>query len=357
VIKKRTILIAAGGTGGHIFPAMAVAEAYKRSNYGSIHWLGVKGRLEEKIVKDRFPIDFLTLTGLRGKNIVGKIKSLLQLISATIQAMNVIRRVQPHVVLSMGGYPSAPAAIAARLLRKPLVLHEQNAKAGLTNKWLAKVATCVLTAFPNVIKGATVVGNPVRHAIIDIPEPRKRLLDRRHALHLLVLGGSQGAHFLNTQVPKVLKTFSFGLRPIVWHQSGFRDHDQVLEDYRAISLDAKVNSFIRDIAQAYEWADLVIARAGALTCSEIAAAGLASILVPYPYAIDNHQYYNAKFLAAAKASVILMQKTDGTQKLIDLLNKFLQDRTRIFDMSCAARRLAKPHATDAVIKACLDVIK
>jgi UDP-N-acetylglucosamine--N-acetylmuramyl-(pentapeptide) pyrophosphoryl-undecaprenol N-acetylglucosamine transferase len=176
-------------------------------------------------------------------------------------------------------------------------------------------------------------------------------------LHLLVLGGSQGARFLNNTLPEVLKGFYFDLTPIVWHQSGFHDHDQVIEDYRAISLDAKVNCFIRDIAEAYEWADLIIARAGALTCSEIAAAGLASVLIPYPGAVDNHQYDNASVLEKGKAGVIFTQKDFDRQKLIDLLTQFLQDRTQILKMSCAARRLSKPKAVDAVIKACLHVVK
>ena len=206
--KKRTLLIAAGGTGGHIFPALAVAKAYQKLNHGPIHWLGVKGRLEEKIVKGRFPIDFLKLSGFRGKSRIHQLKSLIYLTKATLQAIRMMRRVKPDVILSMGGYPSAPAAIAALLLRKPLVLHEQNAKAGLTNKWLAKVATSVVTAFPDVLKNATVVGNPVRQEIIDIPNPEKRLTDRRHTLHLLVLGGSQGARFLNDTIPLILKDFS-----------------------------------------------------------------------------------------------------------------------------------------------------
>jgi UDP-N-acetylglucosamine--N-acetylmuramyl-(pentapeptide) pyrophosphoryl-undecaprenol N-acetylglucosamine transferase len=222
---------------------------------------------------------------------------------------------------------------------------------------LAKIATVSLTAFPHVLKGAKVVGNPVRQVIVNIPEPKKRLLNRRHALHLLVLGGSQGARFLNLELPKVLKAFPLERRPIVWHQSGFHDHDQVLEDYRAIFLDAKVNCFIRDITNAYEWADLVIARAGALTCAEISAAGLASILIPYPYAVDNHQYDNARVLEKVGASIVLVQNPFERQKLIDLLAQFLQDRQKIIDMSCAARRLCRLDATDEVIKACLHVIK
>src|SRR3989339_132113 len=344
----KKLLIIAGGTGGHIFPALAVAKAYQEKGKGEVYWLGAKGKLEEKIIEGKFPIDYLPISGMRGKNFFTKLKMPFQLIKSIFQAIRIIKKINPDVVLAMGGYVSAPGSIAAKLLRKPLIIHEQNSIAGLTNRYLAKIADTVLEAFPHTLKQAKTVGNPVRQEIIHIPDPKTRLTPRTHTVHLLILGGSQGAHFINEKMPKILKQFPTGCRPIVWHQAGMTDRRQVLEDYRACLLDARVDDFIQNMFEAYEWADVVIARSGALTIAELAAAGLASILIPFPEAVDNHQYTNAKYLAEGGAAIILEQKNFDDQKLIDLLNSFLKDRIKIIPMSENARALAKPKATEEI---------
>jgi len=353
----KKLLIIAGGTGGHIFPALAVAQAYQAAGHGEVYWLGAKGKLEEKVIEGKFPIDYLPISGLRGKGFITKLKIPFQLIKSIFKAIQVIKKINPEVILAMGGYVSGPGGVAAKLLGKPLIIHEQNSIAGLTNKLLSKIANTILEAFPHTLKNAQTVGNPVRKEIIDMPDPKTRLTPRTHAIHLLILGGSQGAHFINEKMPKILKNFPTGCRPIVWHQTGMNDRRQVLEDYRECLLDARVDDFIHDMFEAYEWADVVIARAGALTIAELAAAGLASILIPLPTAVDNHQYYNAKYLAEGDAAVILEQNNSNhfdDQKLVDLLNEFLKDKNKVIDMSVNARALAKLNATEEIVQSILN---
>ncbi|MBT76978.1 MAG: undecaprenyldiphospho-muramoylpentapeptide beta-N-acetylglucosaminyltransferase, partial [Chromatiales bacterium] len=304
------ILIMAGGTGGHVFPALAVARALKGCDQ-QIVWLGSRRGIENELVpREGFPLEATRVSGLRGKGIWSWCVAPLKLLLAIYDALRVVIRHRPKLVLGMGGFASGPGGLAAWMLGKPVIIHEQNSVAGLTNRLLAGFAREVLEAFPGSFSsgiGARLVGNPVREAITALAEPSVRLAGREGPVRVLVLGGSQGARVLNERVPVAVSLLGDDQQCEVWHQSGRNDFAQTRDTYKSAGLDVRVEAFIDDVAECYAWADLVICRAGALTISELTAAGLGAILVPYPSAVDDHQTKNAGYLVAAGAAVLIPQ--------------------------------------------------
>ncbi len=353
---KRPVLIMAGGTGGHVFPALAVAEQL-RAHGVPVIWMGTQRGLEATLVpKAGIPMEWIGVAGLRGKNLRQRALMPLMLSQALWQAGLILRRLRPSVVLGMGGFVSGPGGVMARLLGIPLVVHEQNAIAGLTNRWLARFARPVLQAFPDTFapaRQARTVGNPVRAAIADLPPPAERFAGRTGPKRLLVLGGSQGALALNQRVPQALALLAEPERPEVWHQAGGQLHEAAGAAYQAAGVTARLTPFIDDMAEAYGWADLVLCRAGALTIAELAAAGVGALLVPFPFAVDDHQTANAGFLAREGAALLCPQADLSAERLAAQLREWLGDRDRLLGMAQAARRLAQVDAAEQVAQACL----
>lgn len=349
----RTILIMAGGTGGHIFPALAVADQLRDKGW-KVVWLGSKAGMESQLVPQYgFEIEWVRFSGLRGKGLLRLVLLPLNLLIAFCQSARAIFRVRPDVVLGMGGYISFPGGIMAALLARPLVLHEQNSIAGLANKVLARVADRILVAFPNALKNSEWTGNPVRRDIAQLPAPEWRFRNRAGNLKVLVVGGSLGAQALNETVPRALALIPQSQRPEVTHQAGEKHLATLESGYREAGVSATTLAFIRDMASAYAMADVVICRAGALTISELAAAGIASVLVPFPSAVDDHQTFNARYLADQSAAVLLPQAELTPRKLADLLLGFT--RTKLLDMANRARALGKPDAARIVAERCMAV--
>lgn len=354
---RGNVLIMAGGTGGHVFPALACAREFKARGY-AVHWLGTPRGIENELVPAaELPLHLIQVSGLRGKGKLSLLKAPFQLIRALLQARKVMRELQPVCVLGMGGYVTGPGGLAARLNGAPLVIHEQNAVAGTANRSLAPFASRVCEAFPNTFgKGDKLrtTGNPVREELF-LETPRDALAGRKP--RLLVLGGSLGAEPLNKLIPAALAKLPAELRPKVFHQAG-KQHDQVTaERYREAAVEAEVAPFIKDMAGAYAWADLVICRAGALTVSELAAAGLPSFLVPLPHAIDDHQTRNADYLAKEGAAFLLPQHATDADKLAAQLTEVLMHPEKLKAMGRTARSLAKPDATRTVVDICLEVAR
>ena len=348
------ILIMAGGTGGHVFPALAVAAALRERNE-QVVWLGTERGLEAQLVPAAgIPLEFIRVSGLRGKGVMNWIAAPFRVAVALIDALGVLRRRRPKVVLGMGGFASGPGGFAAWLLRRPLVIHEQNSVAGLTNRLLAGMAREVLEAFPGAFSGrkTTCVGNPVRQSVVDLPEPSARFAGRYGPLRLLVLGGSQGALALNEPVPQALALIDADQRPEVVHQAGWSTVDVARAAYRSAGVAARVESFIDDMARMYGWADLVICRSGALTVSELAAAGLGAILIPFPAAVDDHQTTNGEFLAREGAAIIMQQRDLTAQALALEIRRCIDDRSLVLERARRARKLASPDATRIVADRC-----
>ncbi len=351
------VLIMAGGTGGHVFPALACAREFRARGY-SVHWLGTPRGIENELVPAAgLPLHLIDVSGLRGKSKLALLKAPFQLLKALWQARKVVRELEPVCVLGMGGYLTGPGGLAARLCGAPLIIHEQNAVAGTANRSLVPFASRVCEAFPNTFAGSAkrrTTGNPVREELF-LETPRAALRNRRP--RLLILGGSLGAEPLNKLLPAALALVPAELRPEVFHQAG-KQHDAITaERYRAAGVEAQVAPFIKDMARAYAWADLVVCRAGALTVSELAAAGLPSFLVPLPHAIDDHQTRNADYLAREGAAVLLPQRSTDAAALAAQLTEVLMHPERLNDMARTARRLAKPDATRSVVEICLEVAR
>jgi UDP-N-acetylglucosamine--N-acetylmuramyl-(pentapeptide) pyrophosphoryl-undecaprenol N-acetylglucosamine transferase len=343
----------AGGTGGHIFPALAVAEQLRDKDW-RIVWLGSRAGMESKLVPQHgFEIEWVRFSGLRGKGLLRMVLLPLNLLIAFWQSARAIFRVRPDVVLGMGGYISFPGGMMAAALARPLVLHEQNSVAGLANKVLARVADRVLVAFPNALKNAEWTGNPVRRDIAELPAPEQRFRNRTGNLKILVVGGSLGAQVLNEMVPRALELIPQTQRPEVTHQAGEKHLAMLERAYRDAGVSATTLAFIRDMSHAYATADVVICRAGALTVSELAAAGIASVLVPFPSAVDDHQTFNARYLADRSAAVLLPQAELTPRKLADLLLGFT--REKLLDMANRARALGKPDAAQIVAGHCMAI--
>lgn len=357
------MLIMAGGTGGHVFPGLAVAEELRERGV-DVTWLGTRRGVEAQLVPARnFPIRFIEVSGLRGKKgWLGKVKAPWQLLKALWQALAVVRSEQPDSVLGLGGFASGPGGLAARLLRKPLVIHEQNAVPGTTNRLLAKIANRVLGGFPGSLPGGEHCGNPVRVEISNLPTPEQRFGEGLHsggqrAPRLLVLGGSLGALAINRIVPASVARMSASTRPEIRHQTG-RDHlETTRQAYADAGVRADTSAFIEDMAEAYGWADLVVCRAGALTISELTAVGLASILIPFPFAIDDHQTMNGRWLLDHGAALLIRQDDLTEAGLAALLSELFNDRPRLLSMAKAARALSRPQATAAVADICQELMK
>ena len=351
---SRTILIMAGGTGGHIFPALAVAEKMRERGWRVV-WLGNPEGMEAKLVPQHgFETVWVKFGALRGKGIMRKLLLPLNLLRGFWQAQKAIRQVQPNVVLGMGGYITFPGGMMAALLGKPLVVHEQNSVAGLANRVLAGVADRIATGFPEVLAKGVWVGNPVRPEIARIAPPAERFAGRDGALHLLVIGGSLGAQALNEMVPQAMALLGAGDLPQIVHQAGEKHIEALKANYAAVGVQAHCVSFIEDMAGAYEWADLVLCRAGALTVAELAAAGVASILVPFPHAVDDHQTGNARFLVNVGGAFLLPQG-ELTPDAIALIRNY--SRGQLLEMAEKARSLAKPDATEDVANICAESAK
>ena len=350
---SRTILIMAGGTGGHIYPGLAVADALRAQGWNVV-WLGAPNSMEAELVpKHGYPVAWVNFSGVRGKGLLRLLTLPFTLLRALGQSADAILRHRPDVVLGMGGYITMPGGLMAALLRRPLVIHEQNSIAGLSNKVLAKLATRVLSGFPGVLNKTEWCGNPVRADIAALPAPQARYTARSGKLNVLVVGGSLGAQALNEALPKALALLGEQERPSVLHQTGKKHFEAVLQFYKQAGVNADVRSFIDDMANQYAKADVVICRAGALTIAELAAAGVASVLVPFPFAVDDHQTYNARFLSEQGAAVLLPQKELSAEKLAQLLRDL--NREKLLAMAQAARSLAKPEATQAVVAVCKEL--
>tara|TARA_R110002072_G_scaffold90500_3_gene202384 strand:+ start:12104 stop:13183 length:1080 start_codon:yes stop_codon:yes gene_type:complete len=356
-MRDKTFLIMAGGTGGHVFPALAVAHSLV-GRHDKVAWLGSKGGMEEGIVKKaNIPFFGIKVKGVRGKGRLSQLFAPFKIISAVFQAFTVLRKVQPDAVLGMGGFASGPGGLAARMLGIPLVIHEQNAVAGMTNKILAKFATTVMTAFPQPFSNKVdckMVGNPLRSDIARLYYERD-ITKKDQSVNLLILGGSLGAQSLNDVLPQALGLLDENLRPFIWHQTGKNKSEAVNRAYSKFKIEVNVSEFIEDMAQAYKWADFVICRAGALTISELCVAGLGAILIPYPHAVDDHQAKNANFLVEGGAAWLLAQKDLTPSVLAEVLQPLLAKRERMNILSQAAYKLAQVDATESVANECRRV--
>lgn len=353
---RGTALVMAGGTGGHIFPGLAVAEALRTRGW-RVHWLGGgAGTMESQLVPARgFAYETIDFGGVRGKGLKTLLLLPLKLLRAFGQSIAVIRRVKPDVVIGLGGYITFPAGMMAALLGKPLVLHEQNSIAGMSNRVLAGVADRVYTAFPNVLGKSAWIGNPLRAAFLEQADPQERVGSRRGPLKLLVVGGSLGAKALNEIVPKAVALLAPQQRPIVQHQSGAKQIDELRANYAAAGVQAELTPFIENTAQAYADADLIVCRAGASTVTEIAAVGAAAVFVPFPAAVDDHQTTNAKFLVEAGGGWLVQQRELTPQWLAQLLRTV--ERPELMRRAAAAKKMQKIHATEEVVSACEELIR
>jgi len=350
------ITIMAGGTGGHVFPALAVAQELAARGW-QVSWLGTPDSFESRVVPAQgFELDTIQSFRLRGQGGLSLLLAPLRMLRALAQAWGVLRRRRPQVVLGMGGFAAGPGGLVSRVLGMPLVVHEQNAIPGMTNRWLARMATRVLEAFPGSFPAtsrATAVGNPIRAEITALPEPRP--IGDQRPIRLLVMGGSLGARALNEQVPASLAEMTPADRPQVRHQAGRDKAEATRAAYLQHGVEAEVTEFLDDMAEAYAWADLAVCRAGALTVSELMAAGLASVLVPFPFAVDDHQTANARFLTHADAACLVQQSDLDPKSLSALLGSLLDDRERLHLMAENAYRLARRDAARDVADACEGV--
>ena len=349
------VLIMAGGTGGHIFPGIAVAQALRARDV-PVLWLGSSGGLETRLVPQAgIAIETIAISGIRGKGLAALFGAPLKILRALIAAWKLIGTARPRSVLSMGGFAAGPGGLAAWLRGVPVVVHEQNSTPGATNRILSLFAKKKLCGFRDALKGGAWIGNPVRGEIARLPEPGERLAAREGAPRLLVLGGSQGAQALNARVPQALAAMSVERRPQVRHQCGAKLADGARAAYAQAAVDASVEPFIDDMAAAYAWADLVVCRAGALTLAELAAAGVGAVLVPFPFAVDDHQTHNARSAVAAGAALLLPESEATPERLREVFESLLADRARLLAMARAARTLAKPDAAADIATICVEV--
>jgi UDP-N-acetylglucosamine--N-acetylmuramyl-(pentapeptide) pyrophosphoryl-undecaprenol N-acetylglucosamine transferase len=362
-IHARPILIMAGGTGGHVFPALALARLLRARSYEVI-WLGTQRGLEARVVPaERIQIEWLSVGGLRGKGVMTLLAAPFRLALSLSQALRVMWRHRPVVVVGLGGFVTGPGGVAAWLTRRPLMIHEQNAVAGFTNRCLSHLAREVLEAFPGSFGSgvkARAIGNPVRQDISAIAPPAQRFADRTGAIRVLVIGGSLGAVRLNSVVPQALarlKQLALAQIPAidVRHQAGERWIDAGRQSYASAGVRADVRPFIEDMAEAYSWADLVICRSGALTVSELAAAGIGAILVPFPAAVDDHQTHNAQYLVKEGAAVLIADRDLTAERLCDELQRLCAGRAKLLAMAERARQLAKPESAEELAKSCLEM--
>ena len=351
--SQKCALIMAGGTGGHIFPGLAVAQALRERGW-RVHWLGAPNSMESRLVPPKgFPLETVNFSGVRGKGLRTLLALPVRLVRALVQSLQVIRRVQPNVLVGLGGYITLPGGLMGALMGKPLVLHEQNSVAGMANKVLAVVARRVFTAFPKVMAKGQWVGNPLRTEFLAQPEPAERFAGRSGPLRLLVVGGSLGARALNTVVPQALALIPANLRPTVVHQSGDKQIEELRGNYAAAGVQAQLTPFIDDTAKAFADADWVICRAGASTVTEIAAVGAAALFVPFPSAVDDHQTHNARFLVDQGGGWLVPQSELTPQLLADMLQN--TERSALLQRGLQAKMMQMTQATEAVVAACEEL--
>jgi len=364
-MADKTVLIMAGGTGGHVFPAVAVADVLTQKGY-SVHWLGTEKGIEASVVPaQNLPIHFIRSAGVRGKGLLSKVNAIFLMLQGLWQSVQLIRTLKPVSVLGMGGFVTVPGGLASFLLRKPLVIQEQNAVAGTANRLLSRFAKRCLEGFPNALRGGTYTGNPVRKEIASLgqelgQESAETNREASKPLNMLVIGGSLGAKPINDILPQVLGDFLEGGKLQVWHQTGKKTYEETLSNYQQHKLpleteQLKVAAFIDDMSEAYEWADFVLCRAGAISLAEVACAGLPAILVPLPHAIDDHQRKNAEFFVNEQAALMMQQKDMSAEALSEKLNRFVNDREFLNVCAEQARRLAQPQAAEKVAAICLEV--
>ena len=352
--NQATLMVMAGGTGGHVYPAMAVADHLLTLGWRVV-WLATEGGMENRLIADKpYSKAMMAMRGVRGNGLLGWVLLPIKLIVAFKQSASVISTHQPNVVLGMGGFAAFPGGLMAKLLRKPLVIHEQNSVAGLTNKTLSRVANKVLAAFPAAFgEKAMLVGNPVRAEITQLPIPATRYGKRTGKLKVLVVGGSLGAAALNEVMPKALATFPEGQRPEVVHQAGEKHIEMLEESYKEAGVVVEAKAYIKDMASQYAWADVVVCRAGALTVAELACVGVASVLVPFPYAVDDHQTTNAAYLSDNGAAILIQQTEFTVKKAAKLLQQLT--RETCLEMANNARAISKPAATKTVANICMEL--
>ncbi|MFW5926524.1 MAG: undecaprenyldiphospho-muramoylpentapeptide beta-N-acetylglucosaminyltransferase [Wenzhouxiangella sp.] len=351
--RRSNVMIMAGGTGGHIFPGLAVAEALQRHR-ADISWLGTPSGLENRLVPAAgIELDRITISGLRGRGWLGWLAAPWRVSRAMLQARRILKRRRPRCVLSLGGYVAGPGALAARLMGIPLVIHEQNAIAGLTNRLLRPLARRVLTGFPDTLAGGEPVGNPVRADIAALAPPSERMAGRSGPLRMLVIGGSLGASAFSEVVPRALARLPESDRPRVVHQAG-RQYEATRQAYDDAGVEGDVREFVEDMAGAWAEADLAICRAGALTVAELSAAGVAAVLVPFPHAVDDHQRANARFLSDAGAAWLIDQREFTASRLAGILAG--TDRTELLEMARRARERARDDSAERVAAACMEVM-
>lgn len=356
---KNRVLIMAGGTGGHVFPALAVARALQKQDI-CVEWLGTQQGLESTLVpKAGIVLHTISVIGVRRTNWLTRLGAPFRLLLALYQSLRILHQFKPQVVLGMGGFAAGPGGIAAWLLRCPLVIHEQNAFAGVTNRILSRITTRTLEgfpkSFPNTHLKTVWVGNPVREDLLSLPPPSTRLSGREGRVRLLILGGSQGARILNQLCPVSLGRIPLDARPEIWHQTGKDKLSSTVSAYAEHQVEARVEEFIENMAEAYGWADLVICRSGALTVSELAAVGIASVLIPFPFAVDDHQTHNSRFLETVGAAKVIPQTVLDPAKLSDIIMSLARDRALLIKMAEMARTVAQPQASAKVVAHCKEV--
>ena len=353
--KLKRVLIMAGGTGGHVFPGLAVAKALRQRGI-DVQWLGTRKGLEAKLVPDaNIPLHFIAISGLRGKKFQDMLLAPWRLLKAVVEASRIIKKINPDIVIGMGGFVSGPGGIASWFLGKKLIIHEQNAKPGLTNQYLAKIASKVLEGFPNTFgknNKTVTTGNPVRQELISFTTPTLRLKDRAKPMRLLVFGGSLGAQAINEMLPKAIAQLPPELRPAIKHQSGEKQFADTAKAYQTEGVFAEVMPFIHEMDKAYDWADMVLCRAGALTVAELCATGLGAILIPYPYAVDDHQTANANFMVSQQAAVMVQQSVLTEEKLAAMLMEFILSGEKRLNMAEAAYQLRRADATEKILNIC-----
>jgi UDP-N-acetylglucosamine--N-acetylmuramyl-(pentapeptide) pyrophosphoryl-undecaprenol N-acetylglucosamine transferase len=350
----KTLMIMAGGTGGHVYPAMAVADYLENLGW-NIVWLCTEGGMENRLIENKgYEKAMITMRGVRGNGLMGWVLLPVKLIKAFTQSVAAIRQHRPNVVLGMGGFAAFPGGLMAKFLGKPLVIHEQNSVAGLTNKVLAKVANRVLVAFPAAFgSNASLVGNPVRADIVSVPSPESRFAGRTGTLRLLVVGGSLGAQSLNEFIPQAVATLPEDKRPQIIHQAGVKHIDALNKNYKKAGVTADTRAFINDMAKIYGWADFVICRSGALTVAEISVVGLGSLMVPFPHAVDDHQTTNALYLVESGAAFLIQQKSLSVETLAEIISGL--GREECLSMAIKAKKLGKPNAAADVARICMEV--
>ena len=356
--KLARVLIMAGGTGGHIFPGLAIAKKLREEDV-EVSWLGTEQGPEARWVPEAgIPIHFISISGFRGKGLIDQLLAPWRILIALFQSLRIIRQLKPDVVIGLGGYVSGPGAIASWILGIKLAIHEQNAKPGSTNQWLAHLANRVFEGFPNAFtkrRNVYTVGNPVRAEILDLPAPNLRLNRPEQAKQLLVLGGSLGAQAINLLLPKALAKLPEALRPSVWHQTGEKHLADTRKAYENAGVTAEIVPFIVEMDKAYAWADMVLCRAGASTIAELCAVGLGAILVPFPYAIDDHQTANANFMATGHAAIVMQQAALTDDNLVEVLKKLMGPGGQCMAMAQAAYALRQADATDKIIAMCKEM--